>query len=148
MTEAPVTTGRRDSCIGPENTYRKKDGCGLVGCPNCIRNRCVHNTLRRFCRYCNDWTCKTDWCCYKGQRFCSKSALKNHAHIRRRPQKPPVKWPPLHKLLKREIPEGIPGTNLAYSEEQLAELQEEREFWLEMKARNEAHVGPKVMARR
>ena len=25
MTEAPVTTGRRRSCIGPENTYRAFD---------------------------------------------------------------------------------------------------------------------------
>ena len=145
MTEAPVTTRRRRSCIGPDDTYRKIDGCGTVGCPNC--NRCVHNKQKRLCSYCNDWTCKTDWCRYKGHRFCSKSALKNHTHVRWRSRPTPFKWPPLQRLLEREIPKCIPGTNLAYSEEQLAELQEERDFWLESKARNEAHVGPKVICR-
>ena len=122
-------------------------GRGKVGCPTC--NRCVHNQRKRLCRYCNNWTCQVDGCRYKGHHFCSKSALKNHtqSYCPTPPIVPPM-WPPFQRLLEREIPKCIPGTNWAYSEEQLAELQDERDFWLEMKARNEAHVGPKVMARR
>ena len=42
------------------------------------------------------------------------------------------------------VPKTVPGTNYEYSEEDLAELEWEREFWLEVKARERAYDGPVV----
>ena len=42
------------------------------------------------------------------------------------------------------VPKTVPGTNCEYSEEDLAELKWEREFWLEAKARERAYDGPVV----
>ena len=107
-------------------------GRGKVGCPTC--NRCVHNQHKRLCRYCNNWTCQVDGCRYKGHHFCSKSALKNDTQSSC-PTRPIS--PGFRRL--REIPKIDPESGYVYSEEDLAELELEREFWLNEKAQNQAH---------
>ena len=105
MTEAPVTTGRRRSCIGPENTYRAFDDevpdYGMItiyhnddpdndytvpACKHrdrrdqCLRcsKLCKHGCGKVGCKLCNDWTCNVEGCLDKGRRFCSKNSLKHH----------------------------------------------------------------------
>ena len=118
-------------------------GRGKVGCPTC--NRCVHNQHKRLCRYCNNWTCQVDGCRYKGHHFCSKSALKNHTQswCPTRPIVPPI-LPGFQRLQETEIPKIDPESGYVYSEEDLAELEWERDFWLEVKARERAYDGPVV----
>ena len=105
MTEGSVTTKRRRSCVGPENTYRAFDDevpdYGMItiyhnddpdndytvpACKHrdrrdqCLRcsKLCKHGRGKVGCKLCNDWTCNVEGCLDKGRRFCSKNSLKHH----------------------------------------------------------------------
>ena len=118
MTEAPVTTGRRRSCVGPENTYRAFDDevpdYGMItiyhnddpdndytvpACKHrdrrdqCLRcsKLCKHGRGKVGCKLCNDWTCNVEGCLDKGRRFCSKNSLKHHT-THRCPNTPYMTW--------------------------------------------------------
>ena len=126
---------RCPKCLSQCQHRRSKDGC-----PEC--NRCPHGQHVKRCKYCNHWTCQVDGCLYKGHRFCSKSSLKHHTRFIC-PQK---RFPPEGCAIRREpvipkryvdpIPDGPFGSDYKYSAEDLAELREEREFWLAAHARD------------
>ncbi len=47
-----------------------------------ICNGCPHNRRKGFCRDCNHYTRQVDGCVYKGHRFTSKYALKQHTSLK------------------------------------------------------------------
>ena len=63
----------------------------------------------------------------------------------------PLHATPHFRMLREacaEVPKTPAGSNFEYSEEDLAELEWERQFWLEAKARERAYDGPVVRQRR
>ena len=142
----PLKTKKRPRC----HHLRRIDECAQCSgcqhgrakyaCPQC--NGCQHGRRKGFCRDCNHYTCQVDGCLYKGHRFCSKYSLKHHTRFIC-PQK---QFPPEGRAIRREpaipkkcvgpIPDGPFGSDVKYSAEDLAELREEREFWLAAHARD------------